>query len=103
MILTYISLRIFTILKYEEFLRFHNGGLLFNGPDGGDGLTLYTTDQILEKVTYNDYPEGWFPIADGYYGCYLVITQQNVDGGYLFWMEVGVSFEEDMFLGMSFI
>mgnify|MGYP003482914517 FL=1 len=54
-------------------------------------------------MTYQDYPEGWFPIADGYDGCYLVITQQNVDGGYLFWMEVGVSFEEDMFLGMSFI
>lgn len=87
---------------YEEFLRLHHGGLLFDEPDGGGGLSLLTVDEILEDMLYYEYPEGWFPIAYGYDGCHLLITNQSSLGGYLYWFDSGSSFEDDQFLGMTF-
>jgi len=90
---------------YEEFLRLHHGGLIFNSPEGGGGLKLLTVDEILEYRAipgYEDYPANWFPVAYGYDGCYLIITDKKVGRGYLFWMETGNDFEDDMFLGMNF-
>ena len=87
---------------YEEFLRLHHGGQLFHEPDGGGGLSLYTVDEILEDMSYYEYPKGWFPIAYGYDGCHLLITNQSIQGGYLYWFENSTTFEDDQFLGMTF-
>lgn len=90
---------------YEEFLRLHQGGRLFFTEDGGNnGIELYTIEQILEHRSYygEDFPDNWFPVATGYDGSFLIITDQQIDGGYLSWFDTGNNFEHDLSIGMSF-
>jgi hypothetical protein len=89
---------------YEEFLRLHNGGLIFSHPKYGRGFELFTIDEILEHraILGYDYPDNWFPIAYGYDGCYLIVTDKVVGNGYLYVMDTGYNFEDNMFIGMTF-
>lgn len=89
---------------YVEFLRLHNGGLIFNHPEYGGGFELFTIDEILEHrdISGYDYPDNWFPIAYGYDGCYLIVTDKMVGNGYLYVMDTGYNFEDNMFIGMTF-
>lgn len=89
---------------YEEFLLLHNGGLIFNHPEYGGGFELFTIDEILEHraIPGFDYPDNWFPIAYGYDGCYLIVTDKMVGNGYLYVMDTGYNFEDNMFIGMTF-
>jgi len=90
---------------YKEFLRLHQGGLIFNDTKYGDGFELFTIDKILEfrAIPGYDFPDNWFPIAYGYDSCCLVVTDKKVGNGYLYVMETGINFEEDdMYIGMTF-
>lgn len=89
---------------YEEFLRLHNGGLIFNHPEYGGGFELFTVDAILEHrvISGYEYPDNWFPIAYGYDGCYLIVTDKTIGNGYLYVMDTGCDFDEDRFIGMVF-
>lgn len=90
---------------YEEFLRLHNGGRLFFTEDGGDnGIELYTIERILEHRSYyeDEFPDNWFPAAMGFDGAFLIVTDQNVEGGYLRWYEIGNDFDDDIAIGMTF-
>ena len=95
----------FTVPKdYKEFLRLQNGGLIFTHPEYGGGFELFTIDEILEHraIPGYDYPDNWFPIAYGYDGCYLIVTDKTVGNGYLYVMDTGYDFEDNMFIGMTF-
>lgn len=90
---------------YEEFLRLHHGGRLFFTEGGGNnGMELYTIEQILEHRSYygDDFPDNWFPVATGYDGSFLIVTDQHIGGGYLSWFDTGNNFEHDLAIGMSF-
>ncbi|MBZ5201844.1 SMI1/KNR4 family protein [Planomicrobium chinense] len=89
---------------YKEFLRLHNGGLIFSHPQYGSGFELFTIDEILEyrAIPGYDYPDNWFPIAYGYDGCYLIVTDKVVGNGYLYVMDTGYNFEDNMYIGMNF-
>lgn len=90
---------------YEEFLRLHHGGRLFFTKDGGNnGIELYMIEQILEHRSYyaDDFPENWYPVAMGYDGSFLIITDQHIEGGYLSWYETGNDFDDDISIGMTF-
>ena len=88
---------------YKEFLLMHNGGRLFHHKKYGEGIELFTVKEILKHRAYygEDFPENWFPIASANDGCYLLITNEMVDNGYLFWFD-GISFKGDMYIGMNF-
>jgi len=90
---------------YKEFLRLHHGGVLFNDPKYAGGFELFTIDEILEfrAIPGYDFPDNWFPVAYGYDGCCLIITDKMMGRGYLYVMETGINFEEhDMYIGMTF-
>ena len=59
---------------------------IFNDLEYGGEFELLTVDKILEHRAFTgyDYPENWFPIAYGYDGCYLIVTNKMAGCWYYF-------------------
>jgi len=89
---------------YEAFLKICcNGAKLFDHPEYGGGLQLFSVEEILEDYQYIDYPPDWFPIGYGYDGCRLIIAPTPQRKGYLYWLDNGGSLGDPFgFLNLTF-
>lgn len=88
---------------FKEFLLQSNGADLFTNEKEGTMYEVLNLSSIKENYEDMDYPEKWFPIAYGMDGEVLIINSKEIPSNqYLYWLEVGESFEDALPLKINF-
>ncbi len=90
---------------FRNFLRLHNGAVLFDDPEYGGGPEILSLDNIvLMNRFYKLWPNSWYPIVDLHVSV-ILIDSERVKAGrddYLIWMWKTGAIEDAQYLNVEF-
>lgn len=90
---------------FRDFLRLHNGAVLFDDPEYGRGPEILSLDNImLMNRFYKLWPNSWYPIVDLHVSV-ILIDSERVKAGrddYLIWMWKTGAIEDAQYLNVEF-